>query len=89
MPELPAIAETLPGYTAEATIGFFVPRQTPPAVITFLNREIVQSLKATDPQRLMNAGIEIVGSSPEEFAGFIKAEMDRMGKVMKSASFSS
>jgi len=87
MSELPAIAETLPGYTAEATIGFFVPRKTSPAIVTFLNREIVQALKSADPRVLANAGIEIVGGSPEEFAGFIRAEMDRMGKVIKSASF--
>jgi len=88
MPDLPAVAETLPGYQAEATIGFFVPRSTPPAIVTFLNREIVQSLKTTDPKRLTSAGIEIVGNAPEEFAGFIKAEMTRMGQVIKSASFS-
>ncbi len=87
MPGLPAIAETLPGYTAEATIGFFAPRKTPPALVAHLNREIVQALKASDQKVLANAAIEIVGGSPEEFAGFIKAEMDRMGKVIKSASF--
>jgi tripartite-type tricarboxylate transporter receptor subunit TctC len=88
MADLPAVAETLPGFTAEATIGFFVPRQTAPAVVAFLNREIVQSLKATDPQRLANAGIEIVAGSPEEFTAFIKSEMARMGEVFRSASFS-
>ena len=89
MPELPPVAETLPGFTAEATIGFFVPRNTPVAVITFLNREIVQALKAVDPKRLTAAGIEIVAGSPEDFAAFIKAEMGRMGQVFRSASFSS
>jgi tripartite-type tricarboxylate transporter receptor subunit TctC len=89
MPDLPPVAEILPGFTAEATIGFFVPRNTPPAVVAFLNREIVQALKAVDPKRLTSAGIEIVGSSPEEFAAFIKSEMARMGKVFRSASFSS
>ena len=89
IPELPTVAETLPGFTAEATIGFFVPRQTPQAIVAFLNREIVQCLKATDPQRLTNAGIEVVASSPEEFTDFIKSEMARMGKVFRSASFNS
>ena len=89
MPELPPVAETLPGFTAEATIGFFVPRNTPAAVIAFLNREIVQALKAVDPKRLTAAGIEIVAGSPEEFAAFITAEMARMGQVFRSASFSS
>ena len=89
MPDLPAIAESLPGFTAEATIGFFVPRHTAPAVVAFLNREIVQCLKATDPQRLAHAGVEVVAGSPEEFASFIKSEVERMGKVFRSASFSS
>jgi tripartite-type tricarboxylate transporter receptor subunit TctC len=57
-------------------------------VVTYLNREIVQALKAVDPKRLANAGVEIVGSSPEEFAAFMKSEMTRMGEVMKGASFS-
>ena len=87
MPGLPAIADTLPGYTAEATIGFFAPRKTPPALIAHLNREIVQALKAADPKVLTNAAVEIVGGAPDEFAAFIRAEMDRMGKVIKSASF--
>ena len=86
-PGLPAIAETLPGYTAEATIGFFAPRRTSAALVTLLNREIVQGLKGVDPRILSNAGVEIVGGSPDEFAAFIKAEMDRMGKVIKSGSF--
>lgn len=87
MPELPAVAETLPGFSAEATIGFFAPRKTPAALVSQLNREIVQALKAADPKLLHKAGIEIVANSPEAFAAFIKAEMERMGVVIKSASF--
>lgn len=89
MPDLPAVAETLPGYSAEATIGFFAPRKTPPALVATLNREIVQALKGADPKVLHNAGIEIVANSPEEFAAFIKAEMDRMGAVIRGGSFHS
>ena len=87
-PELPTVAETLPGYASEAVIGFFAPRKTPASVINFVNREIVQALKAADSQKISNAGVEIVGSSPEEFASFIKHEMGRMSEVIKSASFS-
>src|SRR5262245_17700311 len=89
IPELPPVAEALPGYEAEAAIGFFVPRKTPAAIVKLLNQEIVQSLKTADPQILFNAGVEVVGSSPDEFAGFIKSEMDRMSRVIKSAGFSS
>jgi tripartite-type tricarboxylate transporter receptor subunit TctC len=87
MPELPAVAETLPGFSAEATIGFFAPRKTPPALVSQLNREIVQALKAADAEVLRKAGIEIVAGSPEEFAAFIRSEMERMGAVIKSGSF--
>ena len=87
LPDLPAVAETLPGYASESAIGFFAPRKTPAAIVKFLNQEIVQSLKATNPQVLAGAGVEVVGNTPEEFAGFIKSEMARMGQVIKSASF--
>jgi len=87
LPDLPAVAETLPGYVSESAIGFFAPRKTPAAIVKLLHQEIVQSLKAANPQLLANAGVEVVGNSPEEFAGFIKSEMARMGQVIKSASF--
>ena len=88
IPDLPPVAEALPGYEAETAIGFFVPRKTSAAIIKLLNQEIIQSLKTADPQILFNAGVEVVGSSPDEFAGFIKSEMDRMSRVIKSAGFS-
>jgi tripartite-type tricarboxylate transporter receptor subunit TctC len=89
IPELPPVAEALPGYEAEAAIGFFVPRKTPGAIVKLLNQEIVHSLKGADPHVLFNAGVEAVGNSPDEFAAFIKSEMDRMRRVIKSAGFSS
>lgn len=88
-PELPPVADTVPGFAAEATIGFFAPRKTPASIIAILNREIVQALKGVDQRVLTNSGVEIVGSSPDEFAQFMKAEIERVGKVIKSAAFSS
>ena len=88
VPDLPTVAETLPGFEAEAAIGFFAPRKTSAAVIGLLNREIVQALKGADAQVLAGNAVEVVGNTPEEFAAFIKAEMARMGPVIKSASFS-
>ncbi len=89
LPDLPTVANTVPGFAAEATIGFFAPRKTPATLIAILNREIVQALRGADQRVITNSGVEIVGSSPEEFAQFMKAEMARVGKVIKSASFSS
>lgn len=87
-PDLPTVAEALPGYASEAVIGFFVPRKTPPAIVSFLNREIVQALKSTDQEKVFNAGVEIVGSSPDEFTSFMKSDMARMSEVIRSGSFS-
>lgn len=87
-PELPTVAETLRGYDSQAAIGFFVPRRTAPAIVTYLNREIVQALKGADQEKLFNAGIEVVASSPEEFTNFMKSEAARMGEVIKGARFS-
>jgi tripartite-type tricarboxylate transporter receptor subunit TctC len=87
LPDLPTVADTLPGYVSESAIGFFAPRKTAAPIVKLLHQEIVQALKTANPQLLANAGVEVVGNSPEEFAGFIKSEMARMGQVIKSASF--
>ena len=87
-PELPAVGEALPGYSSEAAIGFFAPKKTPAAIIKILNSGIAQALKAADPQLVFNSGVEIVASSPEEFARFIKADVSKMSEVIKSGSFS-
>jgi tripartite-type tricarboxylate transporter receptor subunit TctC len=87
-PELPTVAETVPGYASEAAIGFFLPKKTPPAIVTWLNREIVAALKAADAEKIANAGVEVVANAPEEFTAFIKADMARMSEVIRSGSFS-
>jgi tripartite-type tricarboxylate transporter receptor subunit TctC len=87
-PDLPAVGEALPGYASEAAIGFFAPKKTPVSIIKFLNHEIQQALKATDPQLVFNSGVEIVGNTPDDFARFIKSDMAKMGEVIKSGSFS-
>jgi signal recognition particle GTPase len=62
----------------------FAPAKTPAALITRLNQEVVRALNIADTkQKLFNAGIEVVGSSPEQFTAAIKADMTGMGKVLK------
>lgn len=88
-PELPPVAETVPGFVAESALGLFVPSKTPAAIASFLNKEINAALRAIDPQIFVNAGIEVVGGAPEEFMQFIKADMARMVPVIKAGGFSS
>ena len=89
VPDLPTVAETLPGFSAQAAIGFFAPRKTPGAIVNLLNREIVQALRGSDPQKITAAGIEIIGTSPEEFLQFIKTDMAKMGEVIRNGQFGS
>lgn len=88
IPDLPPVADVLPGFSAEAAIGFFVPKRTSPAIVKYLHQEIVPALKGLDPKVLAVAGVEIIGNAPEEFAAFIKADMGRMSNMLKSAHFS-
>ncbi len=86
-PELPTIAASgLPGYASLAMSGVFAPAKTPAHVISRLNSEIAQVLKSAEGrQKLLNAGVEPVGSSPQELTATMKAEIARMGKVIKAA----
>lgn len=88
-PDLPPVAETVPGFVAESALGLFVPSKTPPAIVSFLNKEINAALHAIDPQIFVNAGIEVVGGAPDEFMQFIKADMARMLPVIKAGGFGS
>ena len=87
-PDLPTVAEFIPGYASESVIGFFAPGRTPTAIINRLNREINQVMKTMDPEKLFHSGVEPTATTPEEFAEFIRSEMARMGKLIKSAGFS-
>ncbi len=87
MPELPTVAEAgVPGYEMAAWFGVLAPAGTPKPVIAALNREMANTLKQADvKERFAKLGAEPVGSTPEEFDAFIKAEIAKWGKVVKEA----
>jgi tripartite-type tricarboxylate transporter receptor subunit TctC len=86
-PGLPAVAESgLPGYESAATLGVLARAGTPSAIVNRLNREIVEFLSAPETkERFLKAGIEVVGSTPAEFAAVIKDDMARKGKIIRAA----
>ena len=86
-PQLPTIAATgLPGYESVGRFAVFAPLKTPDALIARLNQEIVRALARADAiTRLNTAGIEPVGSTPEQLTAVIKSEMATLGKVIKNA----
>jgi tripartite-type tricarboxylate transporter receptor subunit TctC len=86
MPELPTIAETLPGYDASTWGGILAPAGTPKEAVAKLNSSINAALKMEDVRsRLMGAGIEIQGGTPEQFAEVIRIEVDKWGRIVKDA----
>jgi tripartite-type tricarboxylate transporter receptor subunit TctC len=86
LPNVPAIAEFVPGYEAGGWYGIGVPRNVPAEIVDKLNREINASL--ADPNlktRLAEIGYATTGSSPAEFASMIAWEVDKWTKVLKFA----
>ncbi len=84
VPGLPTVAETVPGYEAASIIGVFAPAKTPDAIINQLNREIGRVLAQQDVKdKVFNTGAETVGGPPSTLAATVKAEMTRLGKVIK------
>jgi tripartite-type tricarboxylate transporter receptor subunit TctC len=87
LPDVPTMAEAgLPGVEGSVWNGFLVPAGTPKPVIEKLNREFLRTFNAPDVrQQVADSGGEIVGGSPEQFAGFIRQEIAKWGKVIKDA----
>lgn len=87
-PDLPTIAEAgpLPGYDASTWGGILAPAGTPKDIVAKLNAAINAALKSDDVRaKLMGAGIEIQGGTPEQFATVIQSEVDKWGRVVKAA----
>jgi tripartite-type tricarboxylate transporter receptor subunit TctC len=86
MPDVPTIGETLPGYRAEAFQGMVVPAGVPQAIVNKLSAEVARIVRLPDvAERFELDGADPVGSTPKEFAAFLKAEMQKWSKVIKDA----
>jgi len=87
MPELPTIAEAgVPGYESSTWFGPLAPAKTPREIIVRLNAELMKMLQKPEVKaRFASDGIEALGSTPEEFGAYIKAEIERWGRVIKAA----
>lgn len=86
LPDLPAMAETLPGFEAYEWNGVFVPAGTPAAIVDKLNGGLNAVLRQPDiGARLKQLNVEYRENTPEEFRAFVAAEMEKWGKVVKEA----
>ena len=83
-PDVPAIAEALPGYESSAWFGLFGPARLPADVARRLGDAARQALQQPDMRkRLETEGAIPVGNSPEQFAAFVQSEIPRWAKVVK------
>ena len=87
VPDLPTVGEAgLPGFEATTWFGVMVPRGTPAPVVGRLHTTFVAALNTPGVrERLSNQGFDVVGSSPAEFAGYVKSEIPKWAKVVKAS----
>jgi tripartite-type tricarboxylate transporter receptor subunit TctC len=82
MPNLPSIADTLPGYSAGVWFGLFAPANTPKPIVDKLNAVMQKVLQSKDvKQNLAAQGVDPIGGTPGDFARFIKDDSQRWAKI--------
>jgi tripartite-type tricarboxylate transporter receptor subunit TctC len=89
LPDVPTVAETVPGYEASAFFGFGVPAGTPKEIVEILNKEINLALK--DPgmiAKLKELGGTPIPGTPEDFGKLVADETAKWEKVVRAADLS-
>ena len=87
LPDLPTVADFVPGYESSSWFGIGAPRSTPAEIIGKLNSEINNAL--ADPKikaRLADLGTTVLGGSPDEFGKLIADETEKWAKVVRAAN---
>jgi tripartite-type tricarboxylate transporter receptor subunit TctC len=86
LPDVPAIAETLPGFEAAAWFAIVAPPKTPQAIVDKINADVNEALKQPDIlKRLADLSAEAIGGSPQATAAYMREEIERWHKVIKAA----
>ena len=87
-PDVPAIAESVPGYDSRGWFGFLAPAGTPRDIVNLLNQEINRAIALPDVKdKLANAGLIIVTEPPEFFVTTLKSDYDKYGKLIRDIGF--
>lgn len=82
----PTVAETVPGFSVGALLGFVAPAGTPKPILQKIQADTAKALATSDMQRrAQEFGLQTVGSRPEQFDAFIAAEIRRWGQIVTEA----
>ena len=86
LPDIPTVAETLPGFEVGNWVGLFAPAGTPPEIVRRWNAEVQRIMTSADVQpRLEAEGARFIPTTPESFAAFQRSESARWGKMIREA----
>jgi len=86
LPDLPAVAESVPGYEASLWYGYVGPAGISPEIVRRLNSEIVAVLRLPDVRkRLESQALDVRPSTPEEFGRLLRTDLARWAKVVQRA----
>jgi tripartite-type tricarboxylate transporter receptor subunit TctC len=87
LPNVPTLAETLPGFESEAFYSVVAPPKTPAAIVNKINADINEALRQPElAPRFATLSAETVGGTPKETADYMRAEVERWNKVIKAAN---
>jgi tripartite-type tricarboxylate transporter receptor subunit TctC len=85
-PELPSIAEELPGFDMTNWYGVLAPSSIPKEILEKVNQAIITALNTPKvKEKLSQEGMTVVGNKPNEFNNFLKKEMDKYNRIVKQA----
>jgi tripartite-type tricarboxylate transporter receptor subunit TctC len=85
-PEIPTVAETLPGFTVDSVFGAVVPSGTPRDVVHRISADMNKVLQSAEVrQRMADIGLSPVGNTPEQFDAYIRDEIPKWAKVVKNS----
>jgi tripartite-type tricarboxylate transporter receptor subunit TctC len=84
LPDVPTIAETLPGYEFTTWHALLAPRGTPPAIVSLLGERVRATLRTPETTRkFTDRGLDVIASTPDELAAHLKREVEKMGRVIR------
>ena len=87
LPQVPTVAETLPGFSAPTWYGISVAGGTPRELVARLNQDLAKALNTGDArERLAREGADVIAGNPEEFEAFFRNEIEKWAKVIKAAA---
>ena len=85
-PDLPTVAETLPGFEVNNWVGLFAPAGTPPEIVARLNAEVLKFMQMKEiTARLTGEGARFIPMTPAQFGAFVKSEIAKWAPVVKAS----